>query len=202
MILVLSLNFCLRSSVWVGSASVTSGEKNTRRIHAPFPPPTMSTFTLQSTLNVPSQISSLALGHSYHLFAGSRQRFSCPRSVLSADFCPEDGSLRVYDIVASKVVKAVRGLQGEVASIICLKRAGSELRDAWVAHGPSVRPKSYSPVGGLTDCLHPLDLQIQARLTENDPRTLRRSRNLKGRRNGRRSSKPGPHYSTWISRSA
>ena len=51
----------------------------------------------------------------------------------------DDGSLRVYDLSSYKVLKAVRGLGAEVSSIICVKRTGSELRDAWMAHGQKVR---------------------------------------------------------------
>jgi len=50
----------------------------------------------------------------------------------------DDGSLRVYDLSSYKVLKAVRGLGAEVSSIVCVKRPGSELRDAWIAHGKMV----------------------------------------------------------------
>ncbi|KAF8163623.1 WD40-repeat-containing domain protein [Crassisporium funariophilum] len=78
-------------------------------------------FTLQQTLRTPAHVSSLAFGHGGHLFAGS-----------------DDGSLRLYDLSSLKVLKAVRGLGGEVSSIICVKRAGSELRDTWIAHGKKI----------------------------------------------------------------
>ena len=48
---------------------------------------------------------------------------------------PDDGILRVYDLSTFKVVKAVRNLENEVSSIICMKRPGSDLRDAWIACG-------------------------------------------------------------------
>ena len=44
----------------------------------------------------------------------------------------------MYDLSTFKVLKAVRGLGAEVSSIVCLKRPGSDLRDAWVAHGHKV----------------------------------------------------------------
>ncbi|EAU88879.1 hypothetical protein CC1G_12650 [Coprinopsis cinerea okayama7 len=75
-------------------------------------------FAVSKTYTTPAAISSLAFGHAFHLYAGS-----------------VDGSLRVYDLSSCKVIKAIRGLEGEVSSIICMKRPGSELRDAWVAHG-------------------------------------------------------------------
>ncbi|RXW22071.1 hypothetical protein EST38_g3782 [Candolleomyces aberdarensis] len=78
-------------------------------------------YTISKTFSILAPISSLALGHASHLFAGS-----------------DDGSLRVYDLSTDKVVKAIRNLNGEVSSIICVKRTGSELRDAWVAHGSMI----------------------------------------------------------------
>jgi len=53
-------------------------------------------------------------------------------------FVTDDGSLRVYDLSSFKVLKAIRGLGAEVSSVICVKRPGSELRDAWIAHGQKV----------------------------------------------------------------
>jgi len=50
----------------------------------------------------------------------------------------DDGTLRVYDLSTFRVIKAIRGLEAEVSSIVCIKRTGSELRDAWVAHGTKV----------------------------------------------------------------
>lgn len=85
----------------------------------PFEP--IEFYALQRTLQTPSHITSLAFGHAGHLFAGS-----------------EDGILRVYDLSSFKVLKAIRGLGAEVSSIICVKRPGSELRDAWLACGTRV----------------------------------------------------------------
>ncbi|KAF9558000.1 hypothetical protein CPC08DRAFT_736537 [Agrocybe pediades] len=78
-------------------------------------------FVLEKSLSTPAHISSLTFGHAGHLFAGS-----------------DDGSLRVYDLSSFKVLKAIRGLGAEVSSIICVKRPGSELRDAWIAHGKTI----------------------------------------------------------------
>lgn len=44
----------------------------------------------------------------------------------------------MYDLSSFKVLKAIRGLGAEVSSIICVKRPGSELRDAWLACGTRV----------------------------------------------------------------
>ena len=44
----------------------------------------------------------------------------------------------MYDVSSFKVMKAIRGLGAEVSSIVCMKRPGSELRDAWLAHGSKV----------------------------------------------------------------
>ncbi|KAJ3509300.1 hypothetical protein NLJ89_g5297 [Agrocybe chaxingu] len=78
-------------------------------------------YTLLKSLSTPAHIASLAFGHAGHLFAGS-----------------DDGSLRVYDLSSFKVLKAIRGLGSEVSSVVCMKRAGSEMRDAWVAHGRKI----------------------------------------------------------------
>src|SRR5260221_11936810 len=53
-------------------------------------------------------------------------------------FLIDDGTLRVYDLSSFRVIKAIRGLGAEVSSIVCIKRTGSVLRDAWVAHGTKV----------------------------------------------------------------
>lgn len=73
-------------------------------------------------------ISLLALVNSNHKYFGRGY----------SDFFLDDGSLRVYDLSSFKVLKAVRGLGAEVSSIVCMKKPGSDLRDAWVAHGKNV----------------------------------------------------------------
>ncbi|TFK30269.1 WD40 repeat-like protein [Coprinopsis marcescibilis] len=78
-------------------------------------------FEVAKTYSTPATVSSLAFGHSFHLYAGSG-----------------DGSLRVYDLSTHKVIKAIRSLGDEVSSILCMKRSGSELRDAWIAHGTKI----------------------------------------------------------------
>jgi hypothetical protein len=95
-------------------------------------------FFLQRTLSTPAHISSLAFGHAGHLFAGSGMVLHIVQVFALANILSDDGSLRVYDLSSYKVLKAVRGLGAEVSSIICMKRTGSELRDAWIAHGQKV----------------------------------------------------------------
>lgn len=51
----------------------------------------------------------------------------------------DDGILRVYDLSTFKVIKAVRNLDSEISSIICVKKPSSDLRDAWIAAGTRVR---------------------------------------------------------------
>ncbi|KIM48722.1 hypothetical protein M413DRAFT_15055 [Hebeloma cylindrosporum] len=106
-------------------------------------PPLDTVFILQKSLSTPSHISSLTFGHAGHLFAGS-----------------DDGSLRVYDLSSFKVLKAIRGLGAEVSSVVCVKRPGSELRDAWIAHGHKVsRFQLETPklIQGLEDALVTID---------------------------------------------
>ena len=96
-------------------------------------------FSLEKTLDTPAHISSLTFGHAGHLFAGSG-KFK-PRLIpIYGDpmISLDDGSLRVYDLSSYKVLKAARGLGAEVSSIVCVKKAGSDLRDAWIAHGRKV----------------------------------------------------------------
>ncbi|KAK0191111.1 WD40-repeat-containing domain protein [Armillaria mellea] len=81
----------------------------------------MNSYSPVRTLYTPAHVSSLAFGHSGHVFAGC-----------------DDGTLRVYDLSTFKVLKAVRGLGSEVSSIVCVKRPGSDLRDAWIACGTRV----------------------------------------------------------------
>ncbi|CAK5277388.1 unnamed protein product [Mycena citricolor] len=95
-------------------------------------------YTLQHTLNTPAPITALAFGHSGHLYAASGTSIapsSTHRLLGSQTGPPDDGSLRVYDLSSSKVVRAVHGLGEEISSLACLKRAGSELRDVWLALG-------------------------------------------------------------------
>ncbi|THU85646.1 WD40 repeat-like protein [Dendrothele bispora CBS 962.96] len=77
-----------------------------------------SPYVFKKSLQTPAHISSLAFGHTVHLFAGS-----------------DDGTLRLYDLSSFKVLRAVRGLGGEVTSIVCVKRPASEYRDVWLACG-------------------------------------------------------------------
>lgn len=81
----------------------------------------IAVYTPLRTLEIPTPISALAFGHASHLFVGAA-----------------DGSLRVYDLSTYKVVKAVKGLGAEISSIVCVKRSGSELRDAWVGCGKEI----------------------------------------------------------------
>ncbi|KAF8634084.1 hypothetical protein AX15_001086 [Amanita polypyramis BW_CC] len=78
-------------------------------------------YSLLKTLKIPSSVSSLAFGHAGHLFVGA-----------------DDGVLRVYDLSTFKVVKAVKNLGSEIPSIVCVKRRGSDLRDAWIASGTKI----------------------------------------------------------------
>lgn len=100
-------------------------------------------FVVCKILRIPSSVSSVAFGHAGHLFVGSGIEINLSKSV-SCWLPSDDGSLRVYDLSTFKTIKAVRGLGAEVSSIICVKRAGSELRDAWLAHGSKVCLNSLS----------------------------------------------------------
>ncbi|KAF5358150.1 hypothetical protein D9756_001310 [Leucocoprinus leucothites] len=82
-----------------------------------------ASFVLLHSLTTPStwQITALAFGHAGHLYAGS-----------------DNGDLRVYDLSSFKVLRAVKGNGSMVSSIVCVKRPGSEFRDAWIASGKQI----------------------------------------------------------------
>lgn len=50
----------------------------------------------------------------------------------------DNGDLRVYDLSSFKVLRAVKGNGNMISSIVCVKRSGSDFRDAWVASGKQV----------------------------------------------------------------
>ena len=53
---------------------------------------------------------------------------------------PDDGTMRVYNLSGPpKVLKAVRGLGGEVSSIVCMPSINDAIPDVWAACGTSVR---------------------------------------------------------------
>ncbi|KAF9246467.1 WD40-repeat-containing domain protein [Melanogaster broomeanus] len=72
------------------------------------------------TLQIPAQVSCLALGEPRQLFAGS-----------------DDGSVRVYDMATFKVLTAIRGLAA-VSSIALHSQAKSSPSCLWVASGRQV----------------------------------------------------------------
>lgn len=101
-----------------------------------------STYSLLKTLKTPSAVSSLAFGHAGHLFVGTgiQSELSSKWGTFIFTFPSDDGILRVYDLSTFKVLKAIKNLGFEVSSIVCVKKRGSDLRDAWVASGTKVRP--------------------------------------------------------------
>ncbi|KZP12563.1 WD40 repeat-like protein [Athelia psychrophila] len=71
---------------------------------------------VQYTLDTPQQISCLAFTHSKQLITAS-----------------VDGSVRLYAAGSSKVSKAIRGLNGEVASVAHVNKKGAVEGELWVA---------------------------------------------------------------------
>ncbi|XP_006457872.1 hypothetical protein AGABI2DRAFT_190271 [Agaricus bisporus var. bisporus H97] len=80
-------------------------------------------FSLLQSLTTPNiwQITALAFGHAGHLYAGS-----------------DNGDLRVYDLSSFKVIRAVKGNGKTISAIVCMKRPGTEFRDAWVTSGKQI----------------------------------------------------------------
>lgn len=64
----------------------------------------------------------------------------------------------MYDLSSYKVVKAIRGIGDEVSSIVCIKRSGSELRDAIVAHGQKVGNLFFLVSASITYAYSPLQV--------------------------------------------
>ncbi|KAI0093977.1 WD40-repeat-containing domain protein [Irpex rosettiformis] len=75
-------------------------------------------YTRQSTLRIPAPVSSVSLSDN-QLAVGS-----------------DDGSVRFYDLPSTRVTKAIRGLDGEIASVVWARR-NQEPQEVWVANGPT-----------------------------------------------------------------
>ncbi|KAJ3567727.1 hypothetical protein NP233_g6180 [Leucocoprinus birnbaumii] len=125
----------------------------------PVAPHPEASFTLLHSLTTPStwQITALVFGHAGHLYAGS-----------------DNGDLRVYDLSSFKVLRAVKGNGNMVSSIVCVKRPGSEFRDAWIASGKQVfrfRLDTPKLIQTYDDALESIDA-IPAEETENEIQDL------------------------------
>ena len=126
-------------------------------------------FTVCKTLQIPAPVSALSFGVPGHLFAGSGTYNITIQLQLMSLLSIDDGTLRVYDLSTFRVIKAIRGLGEEVSSIVCMKRTGSMLRDAWVAHGTKVSPYNswlWTPSWNYAD------LKIPIRFRRHDPKFI------------------------------
>ncbi|KAH9048141.1 WD40-repeat-containing domain protein [Lactarius hengduanensis] len=79
-------------------------------------------YALQHTLFIPAHVSSLEYTQNETLILGS-----------------DDGSIRLYRLPDTKVVKAIRGLGSEVSSIAVMAPRSGGFGDMWVACGSSVK---------------------------------------------------------------
>ena len=98
-------------------------------------------FNLLRSVTTPStwQFTALTFGHAGHLYAGSGTMIMAFFHLyLCEDSKIDNGDLRVYDLSSFKVLRAVKGNGNMISSIVCVKRPGSEFRDAWVASGKQV----------------------------------------------------------------
>ncbi|KAH9063479.1 WD40-repeat-containing domain protein, partial [Lactarius vividus] len=82
----------------------------------------MPAYALQHTLFIPAHVSSLEYTQNETLILGS-----------------DDGSIRLYRLPDTKVVKAIRGLGSEVSSIAVMAPKFGGFGDMWVACGSSVK---------------------------------------------------------------
>ncbi|KAH9952115.1 hypothetical protein B0H21DRAFT_817842 [Amylocystis lapponica] len=99
---------------------------------------------LPSPISLPAAASSLAFASSTHLCVGS-----------------DDGSLRLYHLPSPKVVRAVKSLGHEIASIACARTTTDEPADVWLASGRRAflfRLASPQLIQSLEDALDVLDL--------------------------------------------
>lgn len=79
-------------------------------------------YSLRHTLFIPAHVSSLEYAQNETLILGS-----------------DDGSIRLYRLPDTKVVKAIRGLGSEVSSIAIMPPKSGGFGDIWVACGNSVK---------------------------------------------------------------
>jgi len=94
-------------------------------------------YTLQNTLLIPAHISSLEYTQNGVLILGSGELLQLVwnRQGLTLE---DDGSIRLYRLPDSKVVKAIRGLGSEVSSIAVTGPTSNGFGDMWIACGTSV----------------------------------------------------------------
>ncbi|KAI9466164.1 WD40-repeat-containing domain protein [Lactarius psammicola] len=94
---------------------------------------------LQHTLFIPAHVSSLEYTQNRTLILGSGE--SCRAHVRNRLrlTLEDDGSIRLYRLPDTKVVKAIRGLGSEVSSIAVLAPKSGGFGDVWVACGSSVK---------------------------------------------------------------
>ncbi|KAI0705861.1 WD40-repeat-containing domain protein [Cytidiella melzeri] len=80
-------------------------------------------YARQFTLRTPAPVSSVSLADTNHLAVGS-----------------DDGTVRFYELPSPKVVKAIRGLECDVASIAWTKKdtGGQGPHEVWIGSGPTV----------------------------------------------------------------
>lgn len=101
---------------------------------------TPSYYLPQRTLHTPQPISSLSFGLDGRIFAGSCRLESCfTLKPLNVKVLTDDGSLRVYHVSSTRVLKAIRGIGSEIVSVASLQRSGADIGDVWIACGRRVR---------------------------------------------------------------
>ena len=100
-------------------------------------------FALQHTLLIPAQVSTLTYTQNGMLILGSgelsRSSTGCTAYLPSKD----DGSLRLYCPPDTGVVRAIRGLDSEVSSVISVAPNNGGFGHVWVACGSSVSVDAF-----------------------------------------------------------
>jgi hypothetical protein len=103
-------------------------------------------FALQHTLLIPAQVSTLMYTQNGMLTLGSGELSSALVSRTRMHCLPskDDGSLRLYCPPDTKVVRAIRGLDSEVSSVISVTPNNGDLGHIWAACGSSVSVDAFS----------------------------------------------------------
>ncbi|GJE90788.1 WD40 repeat-like protein [Phanerochaete sordida] len=108
----------------------------------------MSEHAPQFELNTPAAVSTVSFGPSNSLAVGS-----------------DDGSVRIYELPAPKVAKAVRGLGQDVASVCWVQPKSADRAALWVGSGPVAY---LFDLASTKLVLQPADAVRRVRLGEDD----------------------------------
>ena len=106
-------------------------------------------YSHHSNVKIPGPVSSLAFGSQNVLAVGSGMLLillNMVDSLILGSHALDDGSLRLYELPANKVTKAIRGFKQDISSICWVTTpAGDQKGLVWLASGRTVRAQSLNP---------------------------------------------------------